>query len=120
VYAAARRDPLGEDDVILLGDLNVDEKHLGGLARLPDVAWVVTGVPTTTRGTAAYDNILFHRRATVEFTGRAGVIDLMRAYNLTREQAIEVSDHLPVWAEFSIFENGQPQRMVQDAPATVR
>ncbi len=35
-------------------------------------------------------------------------MDLMREYNLTMEQALEVSDHLPIWAEFSIYENGHP------------
>ena len=28
----------GEDDVILLGDLNVDDRHLGDLGRLPESA----------------------------------------------------------------------------------
>jgi hypothetical protein len=38
--------------------------------------------------------------------GRSGVLDFMRDGNLTLEEALEVSDHLPVWAEFSIFEGG--------------
>ena len=28
----------------------------------------------------------------------------MRQYNLSLQEALEISDHLPVWAEFSIFE----------------
>ena len=42
--------------------------------------------------------------ATVEFTGRGGVFDFLRHYNLRIDDALNISDHLPVWAEFSIFE----------------
>ena len=50
-------------------------------------------------------------RATVEFTGRAGVFDFVREFNLTEQQALEVSDHFPIWAEFSSYEGGQPGRV---------
>jgi len=95
-----------EDDVILLGDLNVDERHLGELGRLPGIAYAVSGVMTNTRGTKSYDNIVFDRQATAEYAGRWGVLDLMTEYGLTREEALKVSDHLPVWAEFSVREAG--------------
>jgi deoxyribonuclease-1-like protein len=110
-----------EDDTILLGDLNADEKKFGMLATLPNMGWVISGVPTNTRGTHTLDNILFNRTATVEFTGRTGVVDLVREFNLTQEQALQVSDHLPVWAEFSVYEGGQPGRVArQPAEATSR
>ena len=32
----------------------------------------------------------------------------LREFNLTLDQAIEISDHFPIWAEFSIYEGGQP------------
>ncbi len=104
VFVAVERDGSGEDDVILLGDLNVDEYKLGQLGQLPDIAWVVTGTTTNTRRSKAYDNIVFNRTATSEYTGRWGVLDLEREYGLSRDQALEVSDHLPVWAEFSPVE----------------
>ncbi len=107
VYRAVRDDGRGEDDVILLGDLNADDTHLGDLARFSGMSWVVAGVPTNTRGTQQYDNILFQQQASREFTGRGGVFDYMREFNLTLESALEVSDHLPVWAEFSIYEGGK-------------
>lgn len=93
-----------EDDVILLGDLNVDAAHLGELAALPDVMWTVAGQPTNTRGNHSYDNILFSGSSTPEFTGTAGIIDLESEYALTEEQALQVSDHLPVWATFAPVE----------------
>jgi endonuclease/exonuclease/phosphatase family metal-dependent hydrolase len=115
VYRAVRNDGRGEDDVILLGDLNVDDRHLGQLGQMSGVAWLISGVPTNTRGTKLYDNMLLHRPSTTEFTGMAGVLDLMREYNLTMEQALDVSDHLPIWAEFSIYEGGGVRR-VAEAP----
>ena len=89
----------------LLGDLNVDEHHLGELGRLPGIAWAITGQKTNTRRTKAYDNILLNRQHTVEFTGSCGVFDLMAEFGLSVDEALKVSDHLPVWAEFSVRES---------------
>jgi deoxyribonuclease-1-like protein len=111
VFRAVRNDGRGEDDIILLGDLNADEQNLGTLTTLPNITWIVSGIPTNTRGSHTYDNILFNRVATSEFTGLSGVIDLMREYQLTLDAALEVSDHLPIWAEFSALEGGQPGRI---------
>ena len=107
IFRVVQNDGRGEDDVILLGDLNVNDRHLGQLGQVENLTWVVSGTPTNTRGTKQYDNILFSEAATVEFTGRGGVYDFMREHNLSLQEAIEVSDHLPVWAEFSIHEGGK-------------
>lgn len=61
---------------------------------------------TNTRRNKSYDNIVFDRKATAEFTGRWGVVDLQEEFNLTEKAALEVSDHCPVWAEFSAYEGG--------------
>ena len=100
VFLAVQRDASGEDDVILLGDLNADEYHLGELGILPGIFCAISGAPTNTRGTRTYDNLVFDRRATVEYTGRAGVLNLQQDYGLTLDEALEISDHLPVWAVF--------------------
>lgn len=117
VFVAIQRNGGGEDDVILLGDLNVDEYHLGELGRLPNIAHAISGLKTNTRRTKSYDNILFDRRATAEYTGRSGVLDLMAVFNLTVDETLEVSDHLPVWAEFSVYEGG-PAVPVAARPGT--
>lgn len=116
VFVGVQRNGSGEDDVILLGDLNVDEYHLGRLGQLPGIAHAITGVMTNTRRDKTYDNIVFDRRATKEFTGKWGVVDLQKEFNLTQQAALEVSDHCPVWAEFSAYEDwavpvvaGRPQ-----------
>ena len=105
VMQQARAD---EDDVILLGDLNASEKQLGRLGKIPGMRWTVTGVTTNTRKNKAYDNILFQGQATQEYTGRWGVYDLERNLGLNRDQALQVSDHLPIWAEFRVWEASRP------------
>ena len=108
VFQSMRSARPDEDDVILLGDLNASETQLGKLGKIPGMRWVVSGAMTNTRRTKAYDNILFDGPSTSEFTGRWGVFDLEKAFRLTMDQALEVSDHSPVWAEFDIWES--PQR----------
>ncbi|MCA9174260.1 MAG: endonuclease/exonuclease/phosphatase family protein [Planctomycetales bacterium] len=106
-----RNDGFGEDDIILLGDFGVNDRQLGDLARTPGMSWAIAGVPTDTRGTMQLDNILFSQQSTKEFAGRSGVFDFMREFNMTQMEALEISDHLPVWAEFSIYEGGVPGRV---------
>ena len=119
VFTGVQGNGSGEDDVILLGDLNVDEYHLGNLGRLPGIGAVVSGVPTNTRRDKTYDNIVFDRRMTIEYTGRWGVLDLMQTFQLTEAQALEVSDHMPVWAEFSAYE-GAIGPLARQSPGTSR
>jgi hypothetical protein len=97
----------GEDDIILLGDLEADPEHFGRLGDVSGMTAAIGGVPSTTRGTRLADNILFDCRATVEYTHRSGVLDIVRELDLTPQEALEISSHLPVWAEFSAYENGQ-------------
>ncbi len=111
VFRVVRDDGRQEDDVIILGDLNVDDRNLGALGAISGISWVISATPTNTRGTSQYDNIIFHIPSTREFTGRGGVYDFLRTYNLSMEEALEVSDHMPVWAEFSAYEGGQPGRI---------
>lgn len=107
LFRTVRRDRPDEDDVILLGTLGTDDAHLGPLQQVPNATCAISGMPTTTRGNRQVDNILFDRRATIEFTHRSGVLDLRREFNLTPQEELQLSDHLPVWAEFSVFEGGE-------------
>jgi hypothetical protein len=107
VFGAAPNGVNHEDDIIMLGNLESDPEHFGRLGRVPGIVAAINGIPTTTRGTRLADNILFDRRATIEYTGRSGVLDMIRELDLSPQEALEVSEHLPVWAEFSSYENGQ-------------
>ncbi len=111
VFRVVRDDGRDEDDVIIAGDLNADDRHLGQLGQIPGITWIVSSTPTNTRGNEQYDNILFHERATSEFSGRGGTFDFMREFNMTVDEALEISDHLPVWAEFSVYEGGAAGRV---------
>jgi endonuclease/exonuclease/phosphatase family metal-dependent hydrolase len=120
VYQRVLNDGRGEDDVILLGDFNVDERHLGQLAQVSGIDWAIKGVPTNTRGSHQYDNIVYNRQASAEFTGRVGVFDFLREYSLNMDQALEISDHLPVWAEFHAYEGGREAAVAETDGETVR
>ncbi len=111
VLRAVQADGRGEDDIILLGDLNVDDRHLGELGMMPGIGWAISGIATNTRGTRTYDNIVYHAFATSERTGRAGVLDVMREFNLTMQETLSISDHLPVWIETSVYEGGEAGRI---------
>jgi hypothetical protein len=113
-YRAVRDRHPNEDDIILLGDLETDDQHLGRLGKLLGVAPLVSGVATTTRG-QLLDNILLDRRATTEFIGRVQVVDMMRQFQLTQPEVVEISDHLPLWAEFSVYEGGETAHVPQSA-----
>lgn len=120
VFRAVRDDGRGEDDVVMLGDLNADDRHLGQLGEVSNIHCAISGVPSNTAGNKLYDNILFSQTATTEFTGRAGVFDLIREFNLTMDEALAISDHMPVWGEFSIYEGGQPGRVAARPEASVK
>lgn len=105
-FLAVQANGWREDDVILLGDLNVSYKKLGKLGQIPNIACTVRGEATNTRGSKSYDNIVFDRQHTQEFAGVSGILSLQENFGLSTDQALEVSDHQPIWAEFSMWEAG--------------
>ena len=107
VFRAVRDDGRGEDDILLAGNLGADENHLGRLGKVPHITPAVAAGSASIGGVRLTDNLLFDRQATVEFTGRSGVVDLVREGLLSPRDAAELSDHLPVWAEFSVYEGGR-------------
>jgi len=94
----------GEDDVLLMGDLNAAPSKFGPLGQMPGIYWIIRDQPTNTRRTEIYDNILFDRDLTNEFTGRAGVLDVMDLFKINTDEALQLSDHMPIWAEFTVTE----------------
>jgi len=105
VYQAVRENWPEEDDVIMLGDFGVPGEE-GRLKELPGIASSVAVEATSYLTFRPIDHILYDRRATTEFTGQSAVLDLMREFKMTIQQAQVVSHHLPVWAEFSPYEGG--------------
>ena len=81
VFRAVRNDGRWEDDVILLGDFSADDQLLGSYD-LP-LRQAVVGHKTDVQSQKQTDQILFAPTATVEFSGRSGVFDFLRHYNLS-------------------------------------
>jgi endonuclease/exonuclease/phosphatase family metal-dependent hydrolase len=94
----------GEDDFILLGDLNAERDRLEGLSRIQGLTSVCDPIPTNTRGTKQWDHIMVDTEVTGEFTNLAQVVVYEQAFGITTAQAELISDHRPIWAEFSAWE----------------
>ena len=106
VFQAVRNDGRGEDDVILLGNFGASTTDLSRLLPSTDIAWAVIERPTNVDRDQQSVNLFFSRSATIEFTGRSDVKDLVRDLNLSIDQVKRLSTSLPVWAEFSVYEGG--------------
>jgi endonuclease/exonuclease/phosphatase family metal-dependent hydrolase len=109
VYREVRRTGRGEDDIIMLGDFNASDKKMLAhprLGRLPMVRPLVVGegMYSNVRQNALYDNFLVHLPSTTEYQGRSGVYNFAQPLSLSPADAEQVSDHFPVWAEFSAYE----------------
>lgn len=94
----------GEEDCILLGNLNVDVAGLKELGQIPGVQSIAGDTKTNTLSNETQDHIIIDARMTREYSGRFGVLSLVDQLGLTQEQALQVSDHQPLWGEFSIYE----------------
>jgi hypothetical protein len=106
VFRAVRNDGRGEDDILVAGDFTADDRRLMSATSIPYLNCCIVGRPTTTRRTQQSDNILFDRRSAGEFANHAGVFDLQQELGLNLTEALEIADHLPVWADFYITEGG--------------
>ncbi len=108
VYRAVRDDGLGEDDVILAGSFAAVARKIDAVFEPVRLTACASGPMAEAGGLPTPSNLILSRRATDEFTGRAGVFDLVRAYDLNPLTLQSVSAHLPVWAEFTAREGGTP------------
>ncbi len=107
LFRAIRQDGRGEDDVIITGNFNAGDRGLSAMRQRAGLTWVVYDTATSTDKESQYDNLVFAQNATVEFTGQGGVFDFLSAYNLPLADATAISQHMPVWAEFSTVEGDQ-------------
>lgn len=98
-----------EPDIILLGDLNADcpyfdESTYESIFPPHDYNWLISNdEDTTVRDTACtYDRIVTTVSTNQDFTGLSGVYRFDIIQGLSQEDAVGVSDHYPVWAEFRV------------------
>ena len=105
IYSLICKHGQGEEDVIMLGDFQSDSNTLRSILGPTKLLPVLEDkMLTNTRLSAQVDNILVHSEATSEFQGNAGTFRFMRRFHLSRQEALAISDHLPVWAEFQLEE----------------
>lgn len=103
----------GEDDFIILGDFNDSEKGIQQFQFLQNqLPLVRSNWQTKIRTRRSIDNIIIDGARTAEYRNQSGVLNLQQQYQLTAEQALEISDHHPVWGVFSTVES--QDRIVQD------
>jgi deoxyribonuclease-1-like protein len=95
----------GENDIILLGDLNADCTYYNN-DDLKDYEWIITDdMDTTTKNTdCAYDRIIISQSLTdnIKYSG-VDRFDIIYTLNETETQ--KVSDHYPVYAILHEVEN---------------
>ena len=84
--------------------MNVDAAGLKELGQIPGVQSIAGETKTNTLSNATKDHIIIDARMTREYSGSFGVVSLVDQLGLTQEQALQVSDHQPLWGEFSIYE----------------
>jgi hypothetical protein len=108
----------GEDDLILIGNVGSPPRYFQNVSMFPNqFAAIADQWATNTRQDLNLDNIVFDGAKTNEFLARSGVLNLLQEYDLSYPQALQVSDHLPVWAVFSTTE--APQTLAERADASV-
>lgn len=104
IVQSIRNDGRREDDIILAGTFECAADQIP----LCSDGWfgVLGNAPTDPSFQKRRDNILVNTRTTEEFLGKGEVFDFLRAYNLTVQDALQISQHLPAWGEFSALEGG--------------
>lgn len=104
IVESIRNDGRREDDIILAGTFECAAEQI----KLCQDGWfgVLGNSPTDPSFQKRRDNILINTRATEEFLAKGEVFDFLRAYNLTVQEALAMSQHLPAWGEFSALEGG--------------
>ena len=75
----------------------------GGIDRT--IAVVDFGASSTTFSVLRNLKVIYTRD--FAFGGQQLTEEIMRTYGLSMEEALEVSDHLPIWATFNATENAQ-------------
>ena len=96
-----------EQEFIVMGDLNADcsyfDEDSSSTMSSSDYYWCINNsVDTTTKPTdCTYDRIILTNPTAPYFTGDSGVFRYDIEYGLTEDETTAVSDHYPVYAEFS-------------------
>ena len=107
VFASVRNDGRGEDDVVMAGLFQADDRYLIPSIMGQEMVAAVRSMPTDIFGRHQTSNVIVQRGQTSEFLGRGGVVNILRQYNLSKSEAESVSPHLPIFADFTPVEGGK-------------
>ncbi len=131
VVSYAQQIYAGEGDFIVLGDLNADCSYFDEDGPTPlrstEYTWLIENTADTTTKTTdcTYDRIIITGGALGDYTGDSGVYGFDTVYGLTYDETTAVSDHYPVYAEFSTNQDtdgemtsGTPTPTTTPAPTT--
>ncbi len=107
VYDALQKAAPLEQDIIILGTFNLppDDSSWKNLQRFPTMTCLIRPPETTTiTDSLLGDNLWFQKKYVREYTGTSGIIrfdeNIFKNDDKKAQQAI--SNHRPVWADFSI------------------
>jgi hypothetical protein len=115
LFYSVRDGSRGEDDVIVGGNFHLDASELSEKFRRRTIRPLVVEASADVRAERPGPQLILDPRATIEYTGRHGMFDALRTYNLSLDQAEALSKWMPVWAEFATSEgaltaSGPPQQ----------
>ena len=110
IFREVRDRDKAEDDVILLGNFGQPVPQIDSLTRVPYLSIVHDDLPTTIDGMDSTENIVFdNTRTGLECIGNAKRVDLIKLFDLKLTDAGTLAEHLPICAEFSVFEAMPPK-----------
>ena len=115
IFREARDRDQAEDDVIMLGNFGKPVQQIDSMQDIPYLAIVHDDLPTTIDGMDSTENIVFdNKRTGIECIGNAKRVDLVRLFDLNLSDASAIAEHLPISAEFSVFEAISPRTTMNE------
>ena len=104
IFRQVRDHDQAEDDIIMLGNFGKPIRLINSLTGVPYLSVVHDGEPTTIDESDSTENIVFDNLRTIECIGNAKIADLIKRFDMKLSEAGAIAGHLPVSAEFSVFE----------------
>jgi endonuclease/exonuclease/phosphatase family metal-dependent hydrolase len=105
IMPAVFRNHPHEDDFIVLGDFNDSANKFQNFRWLENQLPLIRSTWTTkVRSGRSIDNIVIDGLRSAEYSNQSGVLNFMQEFQLTPDEALQISDHYPVWSVFSTVE----------------
>lgn len=110
IFREVRDGDTAEDDIIMLGNFGKPVQQIDSLRDVPYLNIVHENLPTTIDGMDSTENIVFDgKRTGLECIGNVQRVDLIKLFDLKLAEVGKIAEHLPISAEFSVFEAISPK-----------